>query len=345
MGFRYRKSIQIIPGLKMNISRSGVGYSVGGKGMRVTRQANGRVTRTVSLPGTGISHQGTLRSAAGSRTPARSSARATAPLPPAPAPAPHPSLFAPAWEKDLFRAINAKPFAGLASISREHGREHPDVRVLAAALDGIMRFATGDPLQQEPARALIGWAITQGVDLKTHPFVVKYLAERTWPVEIAAGIVAHLGIAHDVLLLAEAELHQAAGDLPAAIWTVEQAVPTAPAALSLIELYSDAGRHQEVIDLTNDITNLDDSTALLLTLRGRSFAELGYHDAAREALKQALHFPSRAPEVRHRALLERAHVNLKTNRRAAARKDVEHILADDPTYPGVAELLGTLPAV
>lgn len=347
MGFRYRKSIQIIPGLKMNISRSGVGYSVGGKGMRVTRQANGRVTRTVSVPGTGISHQSTLRSAisrSGSRAPApRSNARATVPLPPPPPPAPHPSLFAPAWEKDLFKAMNATPFQGLAQISRAHGREHADVRVLAAAVDGIMRFASGDPLQHAPARALIGWAIAQGVALKNHPFVLKYLAEKTWPVEIANGVVVHLGIVHDVLLLAVAELHQEASDLAAAIWTVEQAEPTAPAALSLIELYSEAGRHQEVIDMTTGMTNVDDATALVMALRGRAFSELGYHDAAREALKEALRVRSRAPEVRHRALLERAQVNLKQNRKPAARKDLESVLADDPDYPGLAELLASLP--
>lgn len=348
MGFRVRKSIQIIPGVRMNISRSGVGYSVGGKGMRVTRQANGRVTRTVGIPGTGVSHQSTLRSAtssrSGNRAPAaRSNARATAPLPPPPPPPAHPAMFAPAWEKDLFKAINATPFQGFAKISRAHGREHPDVRVLAAALDGIMRFATGDPSQHEPARALIGWAITQGVVLKTHPFVLKYLAAATWPVEIANGVVVHLGIEHDVLLLAVAELHQEAGDLEAAIWTVEQAEPTAPAALSLIELYSEAGRHQGVVDMTNGLTNVDDATALVMALRGRSFSELGYNDAAREALKEALRVKSRAPEVRHRALIERAQVNLKQNRKAAARKDLEMVMAEDPAYPGLADLLATLP--
>ena len=29
MGFRYRKSIKIMPGVRMNVSRSGIGYSAG----------------------------------------------------------------------------------------------------------------------------------------------------------------------------------------------------------------------------------------------------------------------------------------------------------------------------
>ena len=352
MTFRYRKSIQIIPGLRMNVSSRGVGYSVGGRGFRVTRGANGRVTRSIGIPGTGMRDVRTMRSGTKStgRPSSRPAARAALPATPRPPLPPHPSLFAPSWEKHLFKAVaaadsNRDPAgAEFAAVAKEFGTEHPDVRVLAAALDGLQQFTFGGPGAQARARDLMGWAISQGVDLKSHAFVVKYLSERTWPVEIAAGIVAHLSIAHDVLLLAGAELHQAAGDLGAAVWTVEQAVPTAPAALSLVELYSEAGRDQDVIDLTSGITNLDDSSALLLTLRARSFSALGYHDAAREALKEALRLKSgRSLEVRHRALVERAELNLKTNRKAAARKDLELVLSEDSNYPGLPELLAALP--
>lgn len=56
MGFRYRKSINLGGGFKVNISKSGVGYSWGTKGYRVTKTADGKVKQTVSIPGTGISH-------------------------------------------------------------------------------------------------------------------------------------------------------------------------------------------------------------------------------------------------------------------------------------------------
>ena len=55
MGLRYRKSINLGP-LRLNLSKSGVGYSYGVKGYRVTHTANGKVRTTVSIPGTGISH-------------------------------------------------------------------------------------------------------------------------------------------------------------------------------------------------------------------------------------------------------------------------------------------------
>ena len=55
MGIRYRKSAKIGP-LRINLSKSGVGYSVGTKGFRYTKKANGGTRTTTSIPGTGISY-------------------------------------------------------------------------------------------------------------------------------------------------------------------------------------------------------------------------------------------------------------------------------------------------
>ena len=55
MGFRFRKSIKMGP-LRVNLSKSGVGYSVGGKGFRATKKAGGGYRTTSSIPGTGISY-------------------------------------------------------------------------------------------------------------------------------------------------------------------------------------------------------------------------------------------------------------------------------------------------
>ena len=55
MGFRYRKSINLGGGFRVNLSKSGVGYSWGTKGYRVTKKAGGGTRRTYSIPGTGLS--------------------------------------------------------------------------------------------------------------------------------------------------------------------------------------------------------------------------------------------------------------------------------------------------
>lgn len=56
MGIRYRKSINLGGGFRVNISKSGVGYSWGVKGARITKTSKGTTRTTLSLPGTGISY-------------------------------------------------------------------------------------------------------------------------------------------------------------------------------------------------------------------------------------------------------------------------------------------------
>lgn len=62
MGWRYRKSINVGLGFRINISKSGIGYSWGGPGYRKTWKADGGTRTTYSLPGTGISYVEETRS-------------------------------------------------------------------------------------------------------------------------------------------------------------------------------------------------------------------------------------------------------------------------------------------
>jgi hypothetical protein len=55
MGFRLRKSIKLFPGVRINLSKSGVSTSIGGRGATINISKRG--TRgTVGIPGTGISY-------------------------------------------------------------------------------------------------------------------------------------------------------------------------------------------------------------------------------------------------------------------------------------------------
>ncbi|RZT35507.1 DUF4236 domain-containing protein [Cupriavidus agavae] len=58
MGFRFRKRIKIAPGVAINLSKSGVSASLGGKGL--TYNTRGKVT--AGLPGTGLSYSANLTS-------------------------------------------------------------------------------------------------------------------------------------------------------------------------------------------------------------------------------------------------------------------------------------------
>lgn len=59
MGFRFRKSFKVAPGVRLNVSKKSSSISVGGKGFRTSVSTTGRRTNTVGIPGTGISHVST----------------------------------------------------------------------------------------------------------------------------------------------------------------------------------------------------------------------------------------------------------------------------------------------
>jgi hypothetical protein len=55
MGWRFRRSVKILPGVRLNFSNSGVSTTLGGSPLSVNIGKRG-IKRTVSIPGTGLYH-------------------------------------------------------------------------------------------------------------------------------------------------------------------------------------------------------------------------------------------------------------------------------------------------
>lgn len=54
--FRFRKTISVLPGVKVNLSKTGVSTSVGGKGATLN-VGHGKKNVTFGIPGTGLSYR------------------------------------------------------------------------------------------------------------------------------------------------------------------------------------------------------------------------------------------------------------------------------------------------
>jgi hypothetical protein len=55
-GLRFRKSVGVLPGVKVNLSKTGVSTSVGGHGATMNIGTRSR-TVTLGIPGTGLSYR------------------------------------------------------------------------------------------------------------------------------------------------------------------------------------------------------------------------------------------------------------------------------------------------
>jgi tetratricopeptide (TPR) repeat protein len=326
MGFRMRKSVKIAPGVRLNVSKTGIGASVGAGGVRYSAHSSGRRTVSARTGVPGVYYQKSVRGGGSA-----GAGRAEQAAPPATS-AKKPRLFAPKGEKELYKAVKAQDPQAM----RRVGDEHPDFQLASYSISGLMLLSS-EPTE---AQRLLEQVFATGQDPASDRFISTYLFTRL-ALPIAKGVTADLPINRDAVGLALAELKQENEDLEGAIDAVEQLEPTTYAAVSLAELYSH-GRWDEVIELTEGVKNEDDAGALLSVYRGKAFREQGFHDAAHEALKEALRSRTRAAPIRHLALAERAQNYLAQGKKAQARKDLERILAEDSGYDGVREQLATL---
>lgn len=68
MPFRFRRTVRLLPGVRLNVSKSGLSTSFGGRGGRVTL-GHGKTRTTVGLPGTGLSYTATSSTRSGKGAP------------------------------------------------------------------------------------------------------------------------------------------------------------------------------------------------------------------------------------------------------------------------------------
>lgn len=57
MSWRFRKSVKIAPGVRLNVGKKSVGLSAGPRGAKVSVNSRGQMGRSVGIPGTGVSHR------------------------------------------------------------------------------------------------------------------------------------------------------------------------------------------------------------------------------------------------------------------------------------------------
>ncbi|HEV2568350.1 DUF4236 domain-containing protein [Sphingomonas sp.] len=65
MGFRFRRSVKLLPGVRLNFSTRGISTSIGGRGATMNISRRG-VRSTFGIPGTGLSYTTPVRRFSGS---------------------------------------------------------------------------------------------------------------------------------------------------------------------------------------------------------------------------------------------------------------------------------------
>lgn len=334
MGFRFFRRISILPGVTLNLSKSGGSVSIGPRGAKFTIGSKGaRVT--AGIPGTGLSYTRTLK-APGAGAPETAAGLAGRRL----SLGFFKRLVTPDDEEGLVDGCRAA-FEGReeeALNSLRNAKHLPD----AAWMAGFLCIRNNMPAEAEEHLA---YAAANHERLGTLFSRYGLTPEMTLPVTDEISAVIRPGLAGTLLALAE--LYQDQGRKAEAQQALERLLAAAPedilARLSLAELlfdHPDDDALHRIMQLSEGIGNDTEIHAALLLYKAKALRTRGLHDAARETLTQALRrTKNRPPSLLHALRYERALAYGQLGQPARMRSDLESIYAQDPDYEDVATRL------
>ncbi|HSN36572.1 MAG TPA: DUF2510 domain-containing protein [Arthrobacter sp.] len=241
-------------------------------------------------------------------------------------------MFAPKEEKFLFTFISQPEALNLD----DSVLAHPQYAKLANVLLGLRHLIHG---RTDPAVGYLRAALSLSGELEAHSFTQKYLAGYRLTLGIAGGVAVELPLSHDAATLALAEGLQIQDQTQAAVYYVEALDPSYPALLSLADLYLDLEDWNEVLRLTNGVAIDSEITAMLAIFRAKSHLALGELVAAKECIKSLTAGKKHGTGLRFQALALRSEISLAEGAFARATADLEKILAEDASVPGLREAL------
>ena len=352
MSLRFRKSMKLMPGVRLNFNKDSVGMSFGVPGARYTINSKGRRTVTTGLPGTGIYNVETLSSGRKKSQEAVEQAPAAQQVmvPYDPPKSMRPGLFSFKAERELF--------AFLMDIYKWDETDTPDQVIekakalrekfptlkwslyLIQMLYSVKGSSVEDTTALEWGKEL--WA-NRELAFKDG-YVLKYFKGLSLQVQITPGISTSTIYDSQTLGHIYVELLQQLSKFEEAHAVLDEMDPDQLVGISIADLEISQKDYDGAIETTEDIENEDDATAMMLVLRGIAFREKGMDEASLECFKRALASKKRSETLMHRAHFERAETYVRMGKKAMAIKDLEKILVDDSDYPAVQEKLEKLKA-
>ena len=348
MSLRFRRSMKLIPGVRLTFNKDSLGLSFGVPGARYTMNTKGRRTLSTGLPGTGISHVQTLSSGRKSSRATRTEQSDQEVMLPYETPAHlRPTLFSRKAEREFYKFLmdiykhdsqdTPKEVFEKANVLKT---THPKLQI---ALDLIISLHTMSDESFDKQKD--SWAETIWTNRNQYfndRIVRKYFAGITPQVSVSPGISTQEIYNIQTFSFIYVELLQHREKFAEALEIIESMDANQYTAISVADIEITMKDFDSAIETTEDIENEDDATAMLLILRGIAFREKEMYDGALECFKRALAKKDRSEVMKHRALFERAENYTRMGKKAMAIKDLEKILVDDSDYPAVEEKLSAL---
>ena len=343
MGLRFRRTLKIAPGLRLNFNKNSVGLSIGPRGAKYTINSSGRRTASVGIPGSGLYY---TESTGGGRR------KTETEFDPLTRVDEHgntehidiPGLFAGRAETIFFEfaeqflvSDSNFSFDEIKAAAENIKTTNPEI---APFIDYVMIAKTANVSAQE-ALALCERLYAMP-DLLTDKIAKKYFDQFRANIPIARGISFSTDYNHSYLTYTYSEILQALGQPQKALEIISKAPDSEYKNIDILDLRLALKEYETVIDETNDLENEDDQSAILLIFRAIAYRELKEFDLAIETLRIALSKRTRPNDILAFARYERAVTYVAMGKKAQAIKDLNTIIAKDYTDEEAKKLLKEL---
>ena len=324
MSLRFRRSIKIIPGVKINFNKNSVGLTLGGRGAHYTINSSGRRTVSAGLPGTGLWWQ---ESSGGGRSRRVSPPEPETPLYEKPlSEKPKPSFFAKHYENAIYDAMqdmNQKKFEAIVN-------DYPNESIFA-------KFMLVTIMCSKPETGRAGLAIAEEVwqrreELIKNDMYLKYAPGIKTQMPIIPGI-SYTG-PYTVHLLGYLlfELYVTDETYEKAEKVLSEISPDFYTPLAKMELDYLQKKYDEVIKETNSPDADTNESAARELYRAMTFRETGDLDAAVLLLTEVTKNRSLDKALIMRSRYERGVTYLKSGDTKKALADFEFIVSKNGDY-------------
>lgn len=175
MGLRFRKSVKIAPGVRLNIGKKSVGVSAGVKGYRKSINSSGRVTTSIGTPVSGVSYVKTENLKSKSKKPASSRVSSTATAASSSASSP---AVAPAPVKVQKAAVQPKEkLPKTTAVLQERPDASFAVFGVVALAGAVFLFASSHVIFSVVAALFGVFCLYSFIHIKRHPEDPRYITE------------------------------------------------------------------------------------------------------------------------------------------------------------------------
>lgn len=350
MGIRFRRSIKLGPGVRLNIGKKSAGLSFGVKGLRYSVSTSGRKTVSAGIPGTGLSHVSSL---SGRRDTTRLKGSSTQPARQSTSQGdimsrlPKPGLFSPGEEKSFYDGIQnylrGNFEAAFLKFTQSSAKDTKN-----ASDDLFAGLSAAKIGKTEAAIEFLEKVVASEVELPDK-MLAKYVPplqfDLKFSVSITDKVIVQVEFDNLGATLLLAELYQQSGRKDEAIGVLQQLSESfgnnTALILSLCELYDQQGDYESIIDTVPDFDPEDDVTLACLIYKGKALLDQRLFTVAQETLGKALKRTSnKNPELLKEARYYRGLAYEAAGQKSRAKAEFERVYAQDRDFKDVAPRLG-----